>query len=242
MAYRWHPAGADTDPEDPRAWATCDRCGRLYNLCKLQWQWDYRGGPQLENIRLLVCDPCYDAPQPQNAAWILGPDPPPIFNARPEPYTIDTTNFLTTDDGSIITTDGGTPFITSEPNPETNPFDTNLTAELVYPSGSVSSVFLDLFDGNPLTTGVSILPAITGSATRPDVSSSLTTVDGIAQNTSVLGVGTGPASPTNVSFAALYDAATGGTLLTSGPVGANVPITLNNPVQFLALGLTVNLN
>jgi hypothetical protein len=38
-----------------------------------------------------VCSSCYDKPQRQLGAKILSPDPLPIYNARPEPFT--TTGF-----------------------------------------------------------------------------------------------------------------------------------------------------
>lgn len=86
---------ARVDASSPRAFAICDRCGFLYNHGDLRWQMDYRGG-KLSNIRRLVCDTCYDEPQPQLRIKILPPDPRPILNARPASYAIDETNFRTT--------------------------------------------------------------------------------------------------------------------------------------------------
>jgi len=88
MAWRPHPRGASTDRSAPRAWATCDRCGFIYNHYKLSWQYDW-AGPQLINKRFLVCPRCLDVPQENLRTIVIPPDPPPIYNARPEPYSID---------------------------------------------------------------------------------------------------------------------------------------------------------
>ena len=88
MAWRPHPRGASVDRSAPRAFATCDRCGFIYNHYKLSWQYEWRG-PQLQNLRFLVCDRCLDVPQENLRTIVIPPDPPPIYNARPEPYGID---------------------------------------------------------------------------------------------------------------------------------------------------------
>jgi len=36
---------------------------------------------------------------------VLPPDPPPIYNSRPEPYSIDETDYRVTTDGSIRETE-----------------------------------------------------------------------------------------------------------------------------------------
>ena len=87
MAYR--PRGhARVDPEAPRAFAICDRCGSLYNRDKLRWQFQYRG-TQLSNIRLLVCEECTDKPSAFLRAFSVPADPPALRNIRAEPYAID---------------------------------------------------------------------------------------------------------------------------------------------------------
>jgi len=61
----------------------------MYNLDRLRWQYDWRG-PRLQNLRLLVCEPCYDTYQQNGQRTILiPPDPVPVFNARPEYYVGD---------------------------------------------------------------------------------------------------------------------------------------------------------
>ena len=87
MGLRPH-GHARVDADNPRAWATCDRCGFNYNLMALNWQYDWRGAA-LGNLHLLVCDKCLDEPSPWLRTIVLPPDPPPLINARPEPYAID---------------------------------------------------------------------------------------------------------------------------------------------------------
>ena len=95
MAWRYH-GHASVDPDAPRAFATCDRCGFLYQLASLHFQHQWCG-PKIQNLRLLVCDDCLDIPAPFLRALILAPDPDPIFNVRPEQYSIDETDYRVTE-------------------------------------------------------------------------------------------------------------------------------------------------
>lgn len=88
MAWRPHPKGTRTDPNNPRAWGTDDRSGFVFNLGDMQWQFDWRG-TQLANLRILTISPYLDTPQRQLGVVILPPDPVAVRNARPEPYPID---------------------------------------------------------------------------------------------------------------------------------------------------------
>lgn len=72
----------------PRALGVCDRCGSLYNLDTLQWQWDWQQGPRLFNLRILVCRSCLDVPQESGRTIVLPPDPVPVANPRPENYVL----------------------------------------------------------------------------------------------------------------------------------------------------------
>jgi len=56
-------------------------------------------------LHLLVCDDCLDIPAPFLRTPVLPPDPPPIFNARVEPYSIDETDYRVVTDGSIRETE-----------------------------------------------------------------------------------------------------------------------------------------
>ncbi len=87
MAYRPH-GRARVDPEWPQAFAICDRCGKQYNLRDLQWQFQWQGSA-LQNKRILICEDCHDRPSMFLRAIIVPADPPPVFNARAEPYDID---------------------------------------------------------------------------------------------------------------------------------------------------------
>jgi hypothetical protein len=88
MAYASRSGRANTSLLKPRAFAVCDRCNRWWNHYKLRWQYDWRG-TTLANIRLLVCPECYDKPQQQLRAIVLPPDPVPIKQPRPEPFSED---------------------------------------------------------------------------------------------------------------------------------------------------------
>ena len=74
---------AQVDPNDPRAFGQCDRCGHWFNLRDLQWQFEW-GGTRTFNTRVLVCtgNNCLDVLQEQLRSIILPPDPLPVLNAR----------------------------------------------------------------------------------------------------------------------------------------------------------------
>jgi len=70
----------------PRALGICQRCGFKYNHDRLRWQFQY-GAMRLINLRILVCDTCYDTPQIQLRTILLPPDPVPIEYPVPENYS-----------------------------------------------------------------------------------------------------------------------------------------------------------
>ena len=76
------------DPSSPRAKAVCDRCGQHWQLSSLLWQAEWTG-PRLQNLRIYVCPPCLDKPQINRKTFVIPPDPVPVFNPRPERYTLD---------------------------------------------------------------------------------------------------------------------------------------------------------
>lgn len=88
MAYASRSGRARTSASSPQAFGVCDRCGIWYNHVNLRWQYDWRG-TTMQNIRLLVCNTCYDTPQEQLRAIVLPADPTPILNPRVEPYAWD---------------------------------------------------------------------------------------------------------------------------------------------------------
>ncbi len=105
MAWRPH-SNAYANPAAPSAWAQCDRCDQTYLHSTLRWQVQW-AGPHLQNLRLLVCDRCYDTPQPQLKPRILPPDPVPVMNARPFNYVAaDIDHRLIEDGGMRIDEDG----------------------------------------------------------------------------------------------------------------------------------------
>jgi hypothetical protein len=244
MGYRWKPKNAEVDAENPQAWATCDRCGFVWNLNKLTWQYDYRGTSQLQNLRILVCPPCYDVPSPQMQPYILPPDPMPVMNARPEPYALDETSWLTTEAGEVLDTQDAESLITSIPDPGADANTAHLFADFAYAGGSLAVAYLDLFNGNPLSGGMSVLGTITGSVTRTNIAASLATVDGIAINPDVITIASSAAGQANLSYIAFYNAASGGTLLTFGPVAVSSPpsVVEGAVIQFDGGGLRVDLN
>ena len=59
------------------------------NLNKMRFQHEWRG-PRIVNTRILVHEDELDIPQRQlGIPALLGPDPVPVSNARPEQYNID---------------------------------------------------------------------------------------------------------------------------------------------------------
>jgi hypothetical protein len=107
---------ASVSADTPRALGTCDRCGFVYNRDRLAWQLDWRG-PRMQNLRILVCPTCMDAPQ-QNGqrVIILPPDPVPIMNPRPDPHMFmgQSSSPDTTQTGAptVIATEGSDPLVT----------------------------------------------------------------------------------------------------------------------------------
>lgn len=111
---------AEVNPDNPRAFAICDRCSVVTNLHKLRWQMQWNA-TQLFNTRLLVCADCYDKPQQQLRTIVLPPDPVPLQNVRPENYAFDNVNYRATMNGTKrITEDDSTrvPDNSTEPSDE----------------------------------------------------------------------------------------------------------------------------
>lgn len=209
----------------------------------MQFQYDFLGGSVPQNLGILVCDSgCLDDLSWQQKLLILPPDPPPFFNTRPEPYVVDETNWLTTQDDEIITTQSGELITPTVPNPADAADISYLTATISAPGGSVAVAYLDLYDGDPATTGRSVLVDVTGSSTRTNIASSLTTTASIAQNLSDLEVAASSAGVVSITHIAIFDEATGGTLQMSGPVSVSPSVNTGNSLQFASLALTIDLS
>jgi len=254
--YRYH-GRAEVNPDNPHAFGVCDRCGFWYNLKDLVWQYEYEGGSTPINKHILVCTrTCLDNLNFQFALQILPPDPPPLYNTRPETFSLDEDSYLATQGtpgtnpvftGDQITTQSGDN-ITTAPLPD--PFDgancAYLVSTLSY-SGTyvgLGAAYLDLFLGNPASGGVSQLAAITGSATRTNVYTSLAAFGTTSIiNPSPITITAASLAQVNVTYVAFYDAATSGTLLLSAPVsiGGALPIVIGNPVAFDSLGINIEL-
>lgn len=95
MGYASQSGRARTSARGPQAHAICDRCGFRYNHANLRWQFDWRGA-SLQNLRLLVCNPCYDTPQNQLRAIVVPADPVPILNPRVQDFVVAETNYRVT--------------------------------------------------------------------------------------------------------------------------------------------------
>ena len=91
MGYASRAGRARTSSTNPQAHAICDRCGFRYNHVDLRWQYDWRGA-SLANIRILVCEDCYDNPQQQLRAIVVPADPVPIQNPRIQDFVVAETN------------------------------------------------------------------------------------------------------------------------------------------------------
>jgi hypothetical protein len=85
---RPHGRHAIVAPQNPEAFAQCDRCGDWWNRSQLMWQMQW-SGTHLYNLGILVCPRCIDVPQEQLRTIILPPDPPPVINARPPNFTFE---------------------------------------------------------------------------------------------------------------------------------------------------------
>ncbi len=248
MTYRPQPKYASRDAKRG-AWTTCDDCGFIWNQSDMAFQYDYVGGPIPEDMGWLRCPRCITPLTYQRKLLVIPPDPPPLMNTRPEPYAVEETSWLTTMDGEVYGTSGGDPYVTSNPNPADNANTSVLVlmAELSF-AGTLFMAYLDLFIGNPAAGGTSILDTITGSSIRTNVLSQLTAnSDNVLQNSAVITVVPEAAPLPNVAYAlsnvthiGIYSAETGGTLLTSGPIGATFPTIVQTAVvQFNQLGLQI---
>lgn len=108
MAYASISGRARTSARSPQAHAICDRCGRRWNLVDLSWQFDWRG-PILQNLRFLVCRPCYDQPQEQLRTIVLPADPVPVMNARVQDFRAAESDYRTTSAPPVIDPRTGIP-------------------------------------------------------------------------------------------------------------------------------------
>lgn len=88
MGYASRSGRARTNPSAPEAFGVCRRCGLWDNRNRITDQWDWRG-TRLQNLYILVCQRCYDRPQPQLRAIVLPADPVPVYRPLVEPFQDD---------------------------------------------------------------------------------------------------------------------------------------------------------
>lgn len=127
----WHPNGrARVNASASEAKAVCDRCGLMFSLRDLRFQYQW-AGLQLQNLQLLVCDECLDVPQIQLKTIILPPDPLPVLNPRPEFYAAEVPSYISELDGDHFVTEGGDHLVTMiRVTPSPDPNDPYYFAEL----------------------------------------------------------------------------------------------------------------
>lgn len=114
MGTNSYSGRAIIDPAAPEALGICQRCGNLWNLRELRYQFQWMG-PELQNKNIRVCPDCMDVPSEFLRTIILPPDPEPVLNALPmnfplaelSAYLITTESDvdLITDDDQDITTE-----------------------------------------------------------------------------------------------------------------------------------------
>lgn len=126
-------------------WCTCSTCGLLWSQRSMQFQYDFQGGSAPINRQILRCPKCIDGLRYQAKLLIIPPDPPPLFNTRPENYVVDETTWIidgtaeggALPTGDIITTgvssDSGPALIPSQPNPADPGDASDLTTDLPGP-------------------------------------------------------------------------------------------------------------
>lgn len=72
----------------PEAAGRCDRTGFLFNRRDLQWQYQW-AGQSLVNLQFLVGPQYLDEPQEQLRSIIIPSDPVPVWQPRPEHFSVE---------------------------------------------------------------------------------------------------------------------------------------------------------
>lgn len=98
-------APLDIQVRDPRAVAVCDGCGFWTMHDSLVEKKEYRGGSVPVGTGLYVCGVCDDVPNPYFSKMVLGPDPVPVQNPRPETTAVSNNGYgylMTENNDSIV--------------------------------------------------------------------------------------------------------------------------------------------
>jgi hypothetical protein len=136
MGYASQSGRARTSATSPQAHAICDRCGFRYNRVDLQWQYDWRGA-SLQNLRILVCNTCYDAPQEQLRAIVVPADPVPIDQPRTQDFVAASSMARQTSGQNTINARTGIP-VPGGPTRITQDDQTRVTQQTGEPPGGIN--------------------------------------------------------------------------------------------------------
>lgn len=137
MGWSSRSGRASTNASNPQAHAICDRCGFRYNHVNLKWQFDWRG-TSLQNIRMLVCNTCYDEPQEQLRAIIVPADPVPILNPRLQDFAVAESNTRVTSGQNTVDPVTGIPVPGGDTRTTQNN-DTRVTQQTGEPPGGLNT-------------------------------------------------------------------------------------------------------
>lgn len=198
MAYASRAGRARISARNPQAIGVCDRCGIWYNHVNLRWQYDWRGA-SLQNIRLLVCNSCYDEPQSQLRAIVVPADPVPIVNPRIQDFvqaemtyqttsgqnTIDPTTGIPIPGGDVIVTQNNYQYVTQvtgAPNGSLNDLPGTDPNAVTYRNISnavnngTGGIRLTLDTTNGMITGQNVIVANVGGVTNANGNFTITVV------------------------------------------------------------------
>ena len=104
---------AQVDPQRPSAFAICDQCGFLFNRSALRWETEYYG-KEVRRTGHLVCNACFNLPNPTLRPVKLPADPDPVWQPRSEPtfYGVITADMIKyTADSDLYTADNWAPYV-----------------------------------------------------------------------------------------------------------------------------------
>ena len=181
MAYASQAGRARTSAKSPQAHAICDRCGFRYNFVDLKWQYDWRGA-SLQNLKLLVCNTCYDTPQEQLRAIIVPADPTPIVQARPENYATASTDNVTTSAQTVYNFNNGIP-VPSSTVIVTQNGDNVTTQPVGAPLGLAQGAVMPVQEG--IVYGTRLYPLSVSSTGTNVVTVTFTSAHGLATNAQI---------------------------------------------------------
>ena len=188
MAYASKAGRARVSSRSPQAFGVCDRCSIWYNHVDLRWQYQWAGA-KLNNIRLLVCQNCYDEPQQQKRAIVLTADPLPVINARVEPVVRDEVDYRSVLTSSTVNSQTGLTVNTYSTR-ATEDGQTRSTQPIGPPTGLDSYAISPLNNKVAYGTTLSLTSIVSNGTTVVTVTCN-TLPSGFAANSQVSIAGTG---------------------------------------------------